>query len=181
MFGFLKRRKKTQPEEDPLRAFDAVIEELERQGMQLRRSAATLLALRGQLTRDMERYQAQRQDVQARLDQARAAGEDSALRVLERDREQAQALEEATQKSLAQVSTDAELLLEASEDVTRRLGDLKVERQSAAARLRAGHLVTLALRQRMEKFQQVMALDAARDEVERAHQLAEVYRAEKVP
>lgn len=180
VFGFFKRKKKqAQAPQSPLAAFDAVIEELERQGAQLRRSAATLFTVRGQLGRDVERYRARLEDLTGRIGAAQQTGDLQAVRVLERDLTEATQLLEVTEHSLTRVASDAELLTEAGADLALRLSELKVERQSAAARLHAGTVVSLALRQRMEKFQQVVALDAARDEVERAHQLAQLYREER--
>ena len=52
VFGFFKKKDKAAAKPvDPLEAFDAVVESMERQGEELRRSAATLLALKAQFDR----------------------------------------------------------------------------------------------------------------------------------
>ena len=78
--------------------------------------------------------------------------------------------------ALAQVEGDAAALAEAARGVAAQVEELERERRSARARLAAGTLVTAALGAQVEKVEQFLALDAARDEVERAHALAELYR-----
>ena len=185
MFGFLKKKggakgaaKKAGPAgpADPLAAYDGFIESLERQAAGVRKSAATLLALRGELARDQERYGGRIRDLDGRVATAREKGDARAERTLLRDREEARELLEQSEKALASANEDSALLLEVAEDLGRRVRELKTERQSARARMRVGAAVTKALSQQAEEFERVMALDAARDEVERAHALADVYR-----
>lgn len=177
VFGFLKRKKK-EPEQpkDPLAVYDGFIESLERQGAEVRKSAATLLALRGDLTRDVEKYDQRSKDLAARVRTAEARADARASKTLRRDLEEAEQMREQSEKALVSANEDAQLLLEAAADTASRVAELKSERQSARARLATGLVVSAALRQRVEEFDKVIALDAARDEVERARALADVYR-----
>ena len=77
---------------------------------------------------------------------------------------------------VAQAETNAKILMEAAEDLSKQLAELQEERQSARARLSAGVMVSDALKAQVANFDRVMKLDRARDEVEKAHALAEVYR-----
>ncbi len=176
MFGFFKRKKKSPTPSDPLAVYDGFIEALERQGAEVRKSAATLLALRADLTRDAEKYATRSKELTARLGTAEAKADARAVKTLRRDLEEAMHLREQSEKALVLANEDAQLLLEAAADTASRVAELKSERQSARARLASGLVVSAALRQRVEEFNKVVALDAARDEVERAHALADVYR-----
>lgn len=178
MFGLFRRRKKAPPA-DPLQAYDGFLEVLERQGMEVRRSAATLLAIRGDLTRTEARHRQRLSELRDRLVEARATGERRAAEILERDEAQLQRVLSNTLEALARATADAELLLEAARELSAQLTELKMERESAAARLTAGLAVSETLRQRSAEVARVLALDAARDEVERAHALAELYREER--
>lgn len=178
MFGLFRKKKAVAPA-DPLATFDQVIESVERQGAALRRSAATLLALRGQLARDQERYEARGRDLDGRVLKAADAGDAKAERTLRVDCLEARRLLEQTEAALARVQVDGALLVQAAEALGRQLAELKEERQSARARLSADALVTAALQQQVEHFDRVLRLDEARDEVERAHALAELYREER--
>jgi phage shock protein A len=183
LFEFLKRKKKPAKEDkkplDPVAAYNGFIESLERQAAEVRKSAATLLALRGELARDRERYQRRIGEADERLKVAETNGDARAERTLRRDREEAQELLEQSEKALASANEDAALLMEAAEDLARRGRELKAERQSALARFRVGAAVSRALARRVEEFDKLMALDAARDEVEKAHALADIYREEE--
>ncbi len=175
IFGFGKKKKK-QPAADPLAAYDGLIEDLERQGAEIRKSAATLLSLKGQLGRDLERYERRHRDVKERLEVADRKHDGRAQRTLERDRQEIERLLESTRRSLAAAEEDAKLLLDAAAELTDRIAELKAERNSAHARLSVDRAVSAALRERYEKFERVLALDEARDEVERARALADIYR-----
>jgi hypothetical protein len=98
--------------------------------------------------------------------------------VLRKDREQAESLLASTRDSLERADADGKLLLEAAAELGDRVVELRRERESASARLAAGGLVTEALRERGARFEQALVVDAARDEVERAHALADIYREE---
>ena len=51
LFRFWKKKDAKKKPADPPAAFDQLIEDLERQGAEIRKSAATLLALKGDLSR----------------------------------------------------------------------------------------------------------------------------------
>lgn len=171
VFGFFK--KKHAAPADPLAAFDEMIASLERQGAAARRAAATLISLRGELRRDEEKFSRRLDELGGkRSDDQRVAG------VLARDREDAQRMLTRTREALAEAERDSALLLEAAEHLSRQLSGLKEERQGARARLSGGVEVSAALKAQHADFERVMKLDAARDEVEKAHALAEIYRAD---
>ena len=176
MFGWFKKKAMAKGPTDPLAAYDELIGSLDRQGQAVRKSAATLLALRKELSRDLERYGERLQGLPARL--AKAQGDPAAEKTLTRDREEAERLLDATKQALARADADSALLVETAEQLGRRRTELLTERQSARARLGAGVAVSDALKQQAERFDKIVALDAARDEVERAHALAEIYRTE---
>lgn len=181
-FGFWRKKKKKEEEKkpaDPLAAFDQLIEDLERQGAAVRKSAATLLALKGELTRSVERYTRQLEDMAGRYQVAESHADLKAMQVLHRDQQQTEALLKSTREALERAEEDARLLLEAATEVGARVTELRTERQSASARLIAGGLVTGAMIEQVERVEKVLALHAARDEIERAHQLAEIYREER--
>ncbi|MDC0707406.1 hypothetical protein POL68_02880 [Stigmatella sp. ncwal1] len=178
LFGFWRKKDKKKPV-DPLAAFDQLIEDLERQGAEVRKSAATLLALKGELSRSLERYSRRLEDIAQRCGVAESRGDVKGAQVLRRDQEQAQALLRSTRESLDRTDLDSRLLLEAAAELGARATELRIERQSASARLTAGSLVTGAMREQVARIEKVLAVDAARDEVERAHALAEIYREER--
>lgn len=181
MFGFLKRKKAPPAPVDPLATFDRLIEDLERQAAEVRKSAATLLALKGELSRSVTRYTARLGDIAGRRQTADDRGDAKGVGVLERDRVQTERLLESTRESLRRAERDAGLLLGAAGELGERVADLRIERESASARIAAGGIVTEALREQVERFDRVMALEAARDEVEKAHALADIYREEHQP
>jgi ribosome-associated translation inhibitor RaiA len=179
VFEFLRPKKKPAAApgaSDPLAAFDAVLDSLERQATQVRRSAATLLAFRSGLQRERQRARDQAADLEARL--ALAGERDDALagRTLRRDEVEARRRLAATELALTDVDRNATLLLAAAEALGRRRAVLEEERITARARLSTGLVVSEALKAQAAEFDRVMALDAARDEVERAQALAELYR-----
>jgi phage shock protein A len=178
-FGFWRRKKAAAKPVDPIAAYDGLVEDLQRQGSEVRRSAATLLALRGDLERDRDRNAKRAEDARVRCAEAAEKGDARAERVLRRDHEQSLKKVQAAEEALAEAEADAELLLEAAREIADQVAELEAERDSARARFKAGQVVTEVLRERAHKFSQVLALDAARDEVERAHQLAQIYREER--
>jgi hypothetical protein len=178
VFSFFKRKPPAPKPVDPLEAFDSLIESLQKQGAQVRRSAATLLSLKGELARDELKYAQREEELGARLQAARAQHDGRAEATLGRDVLHARRLREQTLEARAQAEADAALLMETSQELARRLEELEAERQSARVRMSAGLVVSEALRRQAESFERVVALDAARDEVERAHALAELYRDE---
>ena len=176
MFGFLKKKKKLVKPKDPLAVYDGFIESLERQGAEVRKSAATLLALKGELTRDLEKYGNRADELERRVFSADAGGDARAARTLRRDLEEAKEMKEQSQKALDSANEDARLLIDAAEDIGKRVAELKSELQSARARLATGKEVSSALKQQVEEFDRVLQLDAARDEIEKARALADIYR-----
>jgi hypothetical protein len=180
VFGFLKKKKQPAPRaRGPLEAYDGVIEALERQGAQVRKSAATLLAMRGELQRERERCAARLKDIAGRLELAVSRADASAEKTLQRDKAEAQRRAAEAEAAQAKAEADAKLLAHAAHSLAQKLSNLKEERTSAKVRLTAGLEVSAALKAEVEQFDRVVALDAARDEVERAHALAELYREEK--
>lgn len=176
VFGFFKKKRGAPTPVDPLAAFDEVIASVERQAAEVRKSAATLLALRGELQRDAKKYGERLALLEERK---RAAGGDARVQAtLARDEAETRALAERTDEALSQAEGDARLLLETAEALGRQLQELQAERHSARVRLRAGAKVSEALQKQVAGFEALMKLDAARDEVERAHALAELYREE---
>lgn len=178
MFG-LFRRKKAQKPQDPLAAYDQLLERLDRQGAEVRKSAATLLALRGELSRAIERDRRRIEDAQRRQAEAASRSDTRGEKTLGRDVIELGKQLAASEEALARTRTDAELLLELADELGRRASELRAERTSARARFAAGQLVSTALQERTAEFNEALIVDAARDEVERAHALAEIYREEK--
>lgn len=175
VFGLFKKKPPVEPKRtDPLAVFDSVIASVERQGAEVRRSAATLLALRAELARDLDKYRQRVTELEDRV--ARASGEPKAEKTLQRDLSEARRMLEKTREAQLEAERDAKLLMEAAEDLARQLGELREERQGARARLSAGLMVSDALKAQVASFDRLMKLDAARDEVEKAHALAELYR-----
>ncbi|MFZ5469219.1 MAG: PspA/IM30 family protein [Myxococcota bacterium] len=177
VFGFLKR-KKPRPPVDPIAAFDGLIEDLERQAAEVRKSAATLLALRGELSRDRERYQHKREDLGGRIERAAHRGDGRAERVLRRDLRETEGALASVEQALATADEDARLLLDAASELATRVLELRTERMSARARLSVGLAVSRALQEKRDQIDKVLAVDAARDEIERAKALADIYREE---
>lgn len=178
MFDFLRRKKPPPPAgaPDPLLAFDEALASLERQASAVRKAAATLLTLRAGLQRDRERALQQLQDLARRLETAHQRADALAERTLVRDEGEARSRLAATEAALAHADGNARLLLSAGEELGRQRAALEEERVSARARLSTGLVVSEALRSRAAEFDRLMRLDAARDEVERAQALAELYR-----
>ncbi len=110
---------------------------------------------------------------------ADSRGDAKSSSVLMRDRGQTETLLKSTREALERAETDSRLLLEAANEVGARVIELRTERQSASARLVAGGLVSGVMRERVDRIEKVLALDAARDEIERAHALADIYREER--
>lgn len=179
VFGKLFGRRKAQPAEDPLAAYDRLIEDLERQSEQLRRSAATLLSVRNELVRTEERMGAQKAELRRRLEEATARGDERAAAVLRRDLLACEQRERATVEASARAQVNAQALLDAASEASSQLTELKTERSAAQATLVASRELSAGLRDRIDRLDRVLRLESARDEVERAHALAEVYRQER--
>lgn len=174
--AFFRKKPPPKKDVDPLEAFDQMIASLERQGAEVRKSAATMLALRGELTRERDKLQKRLASIDERRE--RANGDVTVLRTLERDESEGRRSLEKANEVFEQAERDGKLLMETAESLSAQLTELKEERMSAKTRLSAGLMVSDALKARVANFDKVMKLDAARDEVERAHALAELYREE---
>jgi phage shock protein A len=174
VFGFFKKKAPPPGPQDPIAVFDQVIASVERQGAEVRKSAATLLAMRAALQRDVEKYEQRTVVIEEKL--GRADGDARSEKTLRRDLVEAKQLLERSREAHAQADANGRLLMEAAEDLARQLTELHEERQSARVRLKAGLSVSEALKAQVANFDRVMKLEAARDEVEKAHALAELYR-----
>jgi phage shock protein A len=175
---FFRRKKAPAPAADPLAAYDALLDEVERQAADVRRAAATLLAARGELARAAERATREGEALEGRRAEAERLGEGRVAAVLVRDVEAARARAAQARQALARTERDGPLLLEAARRLAGEAEALRAERGGAVAQLAADRAVVGALRERVDRVSRALALDAARDEVERAHQLAEIYREE---
>ncbi len=175
MIGWLKKRLGLgEPEKapDPLAGFDQRLQVLTRRTSELRRSAATLLSLRGDLERGIEQAKAQ-------ADEARRKASDPAAErirsVLEDDAERAQQRAVELQAELERVRVEAAALSETVQSLEREAEQVRRERASAVARHTANQamLDTGGERARVEGL---IALERARDEAEKAQALAELAR-----
>jgi phage shock protein A len=173
------RRRRGRAEVDPLGTYDRVIEALETEAASVRRSAATLLALQAELRRGAERSARQRQVLQERAREAELQEETRVADVLRQDLVRHDEDAASAGEALQRTEADAQLLVAAAHELEERLRALRAEREDAALRLRAGALVAQAVRLQAERFERRVALEAARDEVERAHALAQLYREER--
>ena len=139
MFGLFRRRRRPRASaptpRDPIAAFDALIEQLDRQGSEVRRSAAALLASRGELQRRQERAARQREELERRLQTAAARGDAKSEAVLRRDLASLEKSDQATGTALDKVAADTEVLLELSRDLTEQSASLRDERLGARARV----------------------------------------------
>ncbi len=179
VFGFFRKRRPAEAPRDPLATYDALIEELKRQAAQVRKSAATLVALRADLERDLERYKAQAEALKRRRDEALRTNDAAAAATIERDLKELRDRVVASEQAWQSANEDGALLGAAAEALNQQLRALQVERGSARSRLEASRATTEALRAQAERVGRLLQLDAARDEVERAHALAEIYREDK--
>ncbi|MBL9038790.1 MAG: hypothetical protein JNG84_09770, partial [Archangium sp.] len=128
MFGWLRGKKPEPKRVAPLATFDGVIASFERQASEIRKSAATLLALRASLSADLARDAQRRAGLESRLAEAQqqkdALLESTFLRDI-RDTTRRQA---ETEAALETAKNDAQLLIEAAERVQATLSELKTER-----------------------------------------------------
>jgi phage shock protein A len=178
-FGWLKKRftRKAKVGRDPLlRVFDERVDELERRAAELRLSAATLLATRGDLERGKLAADARAAQCRTRSDQAKKSEDAHGQAVLVADAEAATTEAEGFAKQMMQVDEDARAITETVRKLESELASLRQERAGAEARLTAAAAVTGASRALAEKAYQIRELDEARDGVEKAKALADVYR-----
>lgn len=169
-------RRKPKAAQGPLAAYDLVLERLERQNAELRRAATTLLTVKRSLEREHSALVGRDAELVRREDEATTANDGAALRVLQKDRAHCRDGLARTAAELERVADDARLLLEGAERGQRQFDELKAERVGAMARLSAGRAVSEALAAQVAELDRVLVLEAARDDVERAHALAEIYR-----
>ncbi|HLT31403.1 MAG TPA: hypothetical protein VK013_15300 [Myxococcaceae bacterium] len=165
------------PSEDPLQTYDRLINELERQGTTFRQGAATLLSLRTELREALDTARAQSADVEGRLGLARGRPDARAVAgALEGDLRDLKHRVAELDQQLARADADAALLLEGARAIQEDLKRLQAERDHARHTLTVDHTVSTTLRARVERLEASPMLEAARDEVTRAHALAEIYR-----
>ena len=197
--GFRWFRRREPPAPDPIAAYDDLVSDLESEAAELRRAAATLLTARARLGRELEQAQKAAQQLRTRAAQAAVVGgswssrprpanevrverraDAAAAEVLLRDAERLDRQAEGLREALAQTDVDVDQLKEAAVRVTSQVEQLRNERELARARFTAGTaLAAEAMRWRADRVRRLVAVDAARDEVERAHALAEVWRDEE--
>ena len=174
--GFFDRFRRKPKTLDPIAAYEARIDALAQRAQLVRKSAATLLALRNDLERRIEELEAKERDARARADGARLAGDAEAAQILEKDAGRLARDKEPLLENRARVATDAQDLADAATALNAEREALTRERDSAKLALAAGQAVLETRPALTERFNEVARLDAARDEVERAHALAEIHR-----
>ena len=176
--SWLKSRfaSKAAPEdEDPVAAFDRRLQTLAERAGEMRKSAATLLAARGELDRGIEAAREAEKHARARI--VDAAGKPDVAAVLEADAERAAKRAESLAKDRERFDGEAAALAESVAKVEEEAEVLRRERAAAQARWTASRTVAQASSRAIENnFGEMAALERARDEVERAHALAEVCR-----
>jgi phage shock protein A len=172
---FWKRKKS--PPADPLQVFDEAVDAFHARGVEVRKAAATLLALRADLSRQLERLNSQLGGLQERRQRAQAAADAPALQALEQDQSHTRRLIDAAQEGLARAEVDGNLLTQAARELRQQEEQLRAERTAAEARLRAGNArVQVGELIAPLAWTYAVKLEAARDELEKAHALAEIYR-----
>jgi len=169
-------RKKPAKPVDPIAAYDARIDALAQRAQLLRRSAATLLAVRRDLDRRGAELEAREETAQKRAENARASGDEAAADVLTEDGKRAARDREPLAQQREKVARDATDLAEAVKSVEAESEELQRERDGAKVALAAGQAVLSAKPALTDHFDETLKLEAARDEVEKAHALAEIYR-----
>ena len=177
-FGWFRRRPAPAP--DPIAAYDDLVSDLAGEAAELRRAAATLLTVRSRLGRELPGMEQVARTLRDRADRARGGGDLRTAEVLEGDSHREDRRAEGLREELARTETDVAQLEEAARRVAEQVDRLRSERDLAAARLTAGTaLAAEAQRSRADRIRRLVAVDAARDEIERAHALAEVWREDR--
>ncbi len=170
-------RRRPAPAPDPIAAYDDLVSDLAAEASELRRAAATLLTVRARLGRELAGLEERGSMLRDRADRARAGGDGPSAAVLSADAAREDGRASALREELARTEADVEQLEQAARRVAQQVDRLRSERDLAAARLTAGTaLASEALRSRADRIRRLVAVDAARDEIERAHALAEVWR-----
>jgi hypothetical protein len=172
---FKKRFAKAPVEDDPVKAFDQRLDTLSARASELRRSAATLLAARGEIDRAIVTAKGAQEQARERL--AQAAGRKDIEAVLQADAERAGERQKALVEQREKLETEAKALAETVGKVEAEAEVLRRERAAVQARWTASRTVTEASNKVLvDSFGEMAALERARDEVERAHALAEISR-----
>ena len=169
-------RRKPKAPADPIAAYDARIDALGERAALLRKSAATLLAVRRDLDRKLAELEAREKDALARVETAKKHDELDAASVLTEDARRLTKDREALASQRERVVRDAEDLAEACKRVEAESEELQRERDGAKVAIAAGQAVLSARSALTAHFDEELKLDHARDEVEKAHALAEIYR-----
>jgi chromosome segregation ATPase len=177
LLGWIKERfAKPKPvDDDPVKAYDRRLDTLTARAADLRRSAATLLAARGEVDRALKAAQAGEEQARARL--AQAQGRPDVVKVLEGDLALAQDRQKPLSDERERIDAEAKNLAETVGKVESEAEALRRERDAVAARLAASRSMTEASsRVLSDNFSEMTALERAREEVERAHALADLAR-----
>jgi hypothetical protein len=169
-------RRKPLPTVDPLAAYDARIDALGARGQLLRKSAATLLAVRRDLDRRSADLEGKQEQTAARAQAAKSEGDLDSASVLADDARKLGADLDALRAQREKVVRDAEDLAAAVKAVEAEGEELQRERDGARVALAAGQAVLSARPALTDHFDETLKLEQARDEVEKAHALAEIYR-----
>jgi len=169
-------RKAPKPPADPLAIYDARIDALSRRAALLRQSAATLLAVRRDLDRQLAALDARTAKALAQKDAAAQAGDLESAAVLGADAHALTLDRDPAALRRERVAGDAEDLAAAVKQVQAEVESLNRERAGAEVALATGQAVVAAQPALADHFDERVALDGARDEVARAHALAEIYR-----
>lgn len=170
-------RRRPPPPPDPLAAYDDLVSDLDAEAAELRRAAATLLTVRARLERETAQAEATGRALRGRVEEARRRSDARSVEVLTSDIHRLERHGDGLRESLARTETDVAALKEAAGRAAEQVERLRAERDLAAARFTASStLAAEAQRSRADRVRRLVAVDAARDEVERAHALAEVWR-----
>lgn len=163
-----------------LETYDRAIDALEHQAARVRRSAASLLALRADLIRAVTTTRSRREVLVARKMDANAQGASSLARTLSRDAEELEGHVSVALAQQARVEEEVRLLLASAASLQQELEALRRERADAAVILQAGHaLTTTSGEARRLPVTQLLALDAARDEIARVEALLALWKEEQ--
>ena len=171
-------RRRPAPAPDPIAAYDDLVSDLSAEAAELRRAAATLLTVRARLGRELAGDRAGGADAsRSRRPGAGSVGWPDRRGARRRRGPGGRTGDRDCARSWPGTETDVAQLEEAARRVADQVDRLRSERDLAAARLTAGTaLAAEAQRSRADRIRRLVAVDAARDEIERAHALAEVWR-----
>jgi phage shock protein A len=169
-------RKKPPETVDPVKAFEQRIDALCNRASALRKSAATLLTVRRDLDRKLETLGKQIAVAQTNGERAEQSGDSQAAMVLKNDQERFGKEKEHLSDQRAKVIEDAQALTNAVRTIESEVDELKRERDSARVQLATKDVLVRAKPAMEERVDELIKIDRARDEVERAHALAEIYR-----